>query len=433
MKNKWLSRVLAIALSAFVAGTCVPAAASAEGRAADVKVYMTVSDQGQIAADKDGSPMAWREVTASDLNEDGLVTFAEALTAAHEEYCTDGAAGLDITSSGWVTKVWGKENPASYSFIRNNVAERDLVTDVVLTEGDYLTASINKDAERYADWNSYFNKFSLTAQAGKPVSLTLSGYQAMTVNKPAAAAGISVGIWQNGAFSELTKTDEAGKASLTFDKTGTYIVTAQGAAADMIDGVSSYLLMETTKDAADRPIYGKMDWATYTSFVGYTEKDYGEGPYPWDEIKWIDLEDYNDMTEGGKAFEDGYLLYSGNVLADCPLIAPVCIVTVKAVNPLKVSFTAKKTYKAAKLAKKKQVFASVKVTKKGKGTLVYTGKAIGSKAKKALTFNKKNGRITVRKGTKKGTYKMTVTVRARGTGTYMASKTFKKTVKVVVR
>ena len=64
---------------------------------------------------------------------------------------------------------------------------------------------------------------------------------------------------------------------------------------------------------------------------------------------------------------------------------------------------------------------------------VEKGKAIGSKAKKALTFNKKNGRITVRKGTKKGTYKMTVTVRARGTGTYMASKTFKKTVKFVVR
>ena len=64
------------------------------------------------------------------------------------------------------------------------------------------------------------------------------------------------------------------------------------------------------------------------------------------------------------------------------------------------------------------------------------GKAANSKSKKALSFNAKNGKITVKKGTKKGTYKMKVTVTAAGTNTddpQYKSGTKKVTVKVVVK
>ena len=48
------------------------------------------------------------------------------------------------------------------------------------------------------------------------------------------------------------------------------------------------------------------------------------------------------------------------------------------------------------------------------------------------TFNKKNGKFTVKKGTKKGTYKIKVKVTAKGNKTYKAaSKTV--TVKIVVK
>ena len=52
-------------------------------------------------------------------------------------------------------------------------------------------------------------------------------------------------------------------------------------------------------------------------------------------------------------------------------------------------------------------------------------------SKKALKINTGSGTITVKKGTRKGTYKMKVTVKASGTTKYKAgSKTVTVTIKV---
>ena len=64
-----------------------------------------------------------------------------------------------------------------------------------------------------------------------------------------------------------------------------------------------------------------------------------------------------------------------------------------------------------------------------KGTLKYTVSPVGAKAKKALTY--KNGRIYVKKGTKKGLYKFKVTVMDRGGRNYKASA--KKTITAKIR
>ncbi|MBR2547734.1 MAG: hypothetical protein IKF07_06055 [Eubacterium sp.] len=54
--------------------------------------------------------------------------------------------------------------------------------------------------------------------------------------------------------------------------------------------------------------------------------------------------------------------------------------------------------------------------------LSYSGKGVDKKSRKALTFNKKTTAIKVKKGTKKGTYKMKVTVTAKGTSKYLPEK-----------
>ena len=100
----------------------------------------------------------------------------------------------------------------------------------------------------------------------------------------------------------------------------------------------------------------------------------------------------------------------------------------------KIKVTAKtQTFKAKKLKKKAQSFKLTKAVKVtgAKGKLTYTVKAVGSKAKKALKF--KNGKITVKKGTKKGTYKMKVTVSAAATTGYNAAAPVTKTVTVKVK
>ena len=91
----------------------------------------------------------------------------------------------------------------------------------------------------------------------------------------------------------------------------------------------------------------------------------------------------------------------------------------KAANPLKVKAKTVKV-KFSKLKKKAQklkVTKVVKFTKKGQGTLTY--KKV--KGNKKITINKKNGKVTIKKGLKKGTYKVKVKIKAKGNANYKAS------------
>ena len=104
---------------------------------------------------------------------------------------------------------------------------------------------------------------------------------------------------------------------------------------------------------------------------------------------------------------------------------------VQANNPL--SITAKTgTVKYSKLKKKTQTLAVTKVItfkKKGQGKMTYK-KASGNKK---ITINKTSGKVTIKKGLKKGTYKIKVKVRAAGDANYAASDWKTLTFKVKVR
>lgn len=96
----------------------------------------------------------------------------------------------------------------------------------------------------------------------------------------------------------------------------------------------------------------------------------------------------------------------------------------KASNTAKVS-AAKKTVKYSKVKKKAQTVKPIKVSK-AQGKVTYKKSSGSSKIKVA-----KNGKVTVKKGTKKGTYKVKVKVTAAGNGNYKAyTKTITVTVKV---
>ena len=101
---------------------------------------------------------------------------------------------------------------------------------------------------------------------------------------------------------------------------------------------------------------------------------------------------------------------------------------VKGKQPMKV--TAKqKTVKFSKLKKKKQLVKKAVIVKNAQGTVTYTKVKKGSSAR--LFINKKTGAITVKKGTKKGTYKIKIKVTAKGNAEYLAgSKTVIVKIKV---
>ena len=100
----------------------------------------------------------------------------------------------------------------------------------------------------------------------------------------------------------------------------------------------------------------------------------------------------------------------------------------KAANPMTAKVKAK-SVKYAKVKKKAQVVKGAIVVSKAQGKVTYTVVAKGSSKK--LSFDKKTGKITVKKGTKKGTYKIKVKIAAAGNGNYnKATKTVTASIKV---
>ena len=84
----------------------------------------------------------------------------------------------------------------------------------------------------------------------------------------------------------------------------------------------------------------------------------------------------------------------------------------------------------SKLKKKNQTISRASAIKVSGaiGKVTYTK----TKGDKKITINKKTGKITVKKGLKKGTYKLKVDVKAAGSGSY-ASATKNVTVKIKVK
>ena len=241
-KKSPLKRVAAAAVAAVLAMGLVPAAAwagtttQAAGDSAQLKdtaaaaspidVYMTVSNKGTLA-------LARQEISVSDLNEDGTITFDEALQVAHEKYCPAGKDGY-ATSDGWATKLWGVET-MNTSFAKNDVMNTLGLNQEAIAAGDELVASVHKDDVNYSDHYAFFDKKQVTVDSGAAFTLTLKAINVMAYPPvpAAAAAGVQVGTWENGTFSALSGnvTGADGVVSLKFDKPGTYVVSANGTVA----------------------------------------------------------------------------------------------------------------------------------------------------------------------------------------------------------
>ena len=244
-----------------------------EESAADAVISVTVNNKGVLAEADDGSVMANRPVTVKDLNADGVLTCGEALTAVHAAYCPGGYATSESVLGTQVDMLWGVEQSPNFYFVKNHAALTMNVGDTSSTvaQGDELYVSVLTDTQRGTDYYTYFTDTSLTVDAGSEFTLTLQGYPTLAANQTAGAvSGISVGTWDNGSFAAIEgkTTDGSGQVTLSFDQPGTYYVTADG----------------------DVP------GQTVTDFKSEPDSD---GNYP-------------------------------TVTVDCPIMAPVCVVTVEA-------------------------------------------------------------------------------------------------------
>ena len=142
---------------------------------------------------------------------------------------------------------------------------------------------------------------------------------------------------------------------------------------------------------------------------------------------------YNNIDAG-----KGVIVIKGKGEFDCDSTHPggvaeefmyksVDITILKAANPMTVTpKTATVKYSKVKKANQTLLRSKVLTVSKAKGAVTYTKVSGNSK----ITIAKKTGKVTVKKGLKKGTYKVKVKVKAAGTKNYKASSAKTVTFKV---
>lgn len=221
--KKILATILTLALCLGLAA--IPVAAADDS----VEVRVTISSAGELAA-------VYEKVTVTDVDGDGAFTINDALTCAHDALYEGGAAagyGSEETEYGLsMTKLWGVENGGSYGYWVNNASAWSLADPVA--EGDHIYAFSYADLESWSDTYTWFEAPTAETAVGGELTLTLSsaGYDAdwNSVTLPCAGAVVTA------AGSEFV-TDEDGKAVVTFEKAGTYVVTASSESATLVPPV----------------------------------------------------------------------------------------------------------------------------------------------------------------------------------------------------
>ena len=188
----------------------------------DITVYVSVSDQGSIGVTKDGGPAALLEVTVPEGS-----TVEEAIIAAHTAYCPAGTEGYQaiMTDAGlWMVMLWGKDEGVGLFCINGETAMATADT-ITAQDGDFIDLILYGDTEFWSDCYTRFDKYTVAAAPGEAIDLTLryDGYDADWNLSTVALAGAAVKLADG---TKLGTTDAEGKIALTFNKAGTYLVTA---------------------------------------------------------------------------------------------------------------------------------------------------------------------------------------------------------------
>ncbi len=189
-------------------------------------VTLTINDAGNLVVISEA-------VAVTDTDDDGILTYHDALVIVHEKYKKDYVA--DEGGMGrFVTVLWGKNTGGNNLFYINDDPIKLSVGTDTIAEGDYLYACTLQDSTNsFSDYYSYFTDRYVAVETGKDFTLTLKGFAGMSFGgaTSVAVSGVSVGTWEDGAFHAMDgkTTDADGKVTLRFNQPGSYVVTATGA------------------------------------------------------------------------------------------------------------------------------------------------------------------------------------------------------------
>lgn len=214
-----MKKILSVTMTIMILLGCMNLTVFAEDETLSANVFVTIADKGSLA-------VAQEEVYVTDIDADNKLTINDALYATHEAKYDGGAsAGYATAVTDWglgIAKLWGDKS-GNFGYYVNNASAWSLVDEV--KDGDYLNAFIYADGEYYSDTYCYFDINSVKADAGKNITLTLSGagYDAEwnPIVVPVAGATITV----DGVKTSV-KTDENGATTIQIADGGNHVISA---------------------------------------------------------------------------------------------------------------------------------------------------------------------------------------------------------------
>ena len=228
MKKQIVAVVTALALVL----TMIPAFAFAAGSSSDkVSVSFTAGVPGGFdmvdeSLDVSGD-LAEKYFPEIEANEPAGVSFADALVAAHiKKYGENSVKDkLDISNGDWGTqmnKQFGRDIVGMYYV--NGVSLPGSVSDAI-ANGDELYAGAFADFN-YSDLYTYFEKKKLSTKVGKTetLSVTADNWGSSVIPK---SGDIYTVDQSSGKLQKKAGSIKSGKATLKFDKAGTFYITAK--------------------------------------------------------------------------------------------------------------------------------------------------------------------------------------------------------------
>ncbi|MBE7030444.1 MAG: S-layer homology domain-containing protein [Ruminococcaceae bacterium] len=218
-------RVVAAVLALIMVIGVIPAFALGTENA--ITVYFSMSKYGELVKGKNGADVACAEVK---LQGKESYTLDDAFMAAHEKYCPDGEEGYaSSVSEQWglsVDQLWG-DTSYNFGYQVNGGRESVMGPGHVVEDGDYIDACIYQNEYPNSEAYSFFDVYRTQAYPAEEITLTLtyaSGYDDdwNTIYLPCEGATITV----NGEETDVI-TDAEGKAIITLDEVGKYIISAK--------------------------------------------------------------------------------------------------------------------------------------------------------------------------------------------------------------
>lgn len=221
----------------------------------DVAAFVTLAKEGTIVTGKDEQLVAQRQITVTDIDNDGSLTVNDALVIAHNNFYEGGADGGYSSYFGTyglsVGKLWGDES-GCYGYWKNNMSCWSLEDTV--SNGDYITAFIYKDQTGWSDAYTSFDKNEYSGTIGEEITLTLNkaGYDESwdTVFSHCSGASVKI-IGSNNSVVPYT-TDENGQVKLKFENAGTYKVMAYKDDGSIVPAAATVIVTGTVTSPTEQ-------------------------------------------------------------------------------------------------------------------------------------------------------------------------------------